>query len=397
MARLKTFAIPIGFCIFALGALLVAIGGVRNEALAERLHAQQRLAAEIPALTADPKNEAIIAAQERWQREFDAECAELWKTAREINVRQPLLPDVFPAGAPPHKRVEFALAYHARLAELLRGMRAGGPVTDEETAAAEQDLDEWRRMVAEETGENAPVAVATPRPHHGLRPPHRPHTATVGGADTPARRLATLEKSRQLRCYAELPRLYPPLVADAPRSPTVEALWFAQVTLWIQEDVLETVAEINAAAAEIPGAPEGVAASPIKRIDGMQVYGYFTKHGTVRFDQPEEALSGQTQRTVHAFTHAHCDEFHDVVEWQLMAVIDARDLLALLDALARRNFHTCVGLHCSAVDGKDREEGYYYGTDPLIRVNLEFETYLLREVYDEMTPPAIVEVVHRDR
>ena len=386
MLHVRPFALPIGLLVFAAVMVLVALAGMHDDAVMSHLQTQRLIAAELPELAATPKNEAVIAAERRWQREFREERARLLATVRRINARQPLVPDLFPNGAAPQLRAEFARAYYLRLAELLRSIRAGTIPTPDEVAAAQQDLDEWQRMVSEEA-----QSQVTPRRN---RPVPRPGASPQFGTTSSAACLAALQKSRQIQCYADLAGLCPPIPEDAPRSPTLEELWFAQVTLWIQEDVLGAIAGINAhATASGPGAA-GVAASPIKRIGALKVHGYFTRRGTLRFDEPERTLAGQRKYIGPAFTRSYSDEFHDVVEWQLLAVVDSRDVLALIDALSRRNLHCCIAAQYGRVEEREAGEGYCYGSDPVIRVNLEFETYFGRGVLDAMTPPRVVELVH---
>lgn len=108
--------------------------------------------------------------------------------------------------------------------------------------------------------------------------------AYSGGPMGEAERRAAVKKARNIRIYATAvegrtvfhrnPNIF------AQQAPSARDMWYAQVGLWVQEDVVNAIAKLNdEAAGQLGGEEACVANMPVKRIVSIQVLGYVTSNG----------------------------------------------------------------------------------------------------------------------
>ena len=196
-------------------------------------------------------------------------------------------------------------------------------------------------------------------------------------------------KARRLRCYVDEQTFDRAPLYASDTTPTVEELWFAQVGLWIQRDVVEAIAGLNADAARVAGRGASVAEMPVKRIESLYVLGYQMDGWLLPFPATGVQSYEKHVAAQPSFTQRKCDGDFDVVVFRLVAVIDQRDLPQLIDRISTRNFYQCSAVGFGKVAESDADAGYLYGPEPAIRVDLEFEAYLWREIYEGLIPDNI--------
>jgi hypothetical protein len=85
------------------------------------------------------------------------------------------------------------------------------------------------------------------------------------------------------------------------------------------------------------------------------------------------------------------------VRFALVAVMDQRDVLQLIDQISKQNLYQCIGASYSMVNPDDGQQGYLYGTEPVVRVQLEFEGYMARAVYQPLMPDEIRALLGADK
>jgi hypothetical protein len=231
-------------------------------------------------------------------------------------------------------------------------------------------------------------------------PRRTPVAMPTGAQAVEARHRAEVKKARSIRIYADPDTsFHVSPIAYKPEAPSAADMWYAQVGLWVQEDLVNAIAQLNEEAAQqLAGKEVNVASMPVKRIESIRVLGYIDSNGArVAFPVPGQSQSGRTGAapagpTVASFTGRKADDQFDVVRLTLTAVVDERDLLKLIDAVTRSNFYQLVGLDYSTSDAVS-PEGYLYGDAPVVRAVLDFEGYMARKIYKAMMPEEVLQAL----
>ena len=208
---------------------------------------------------------------------------------------------------------------------------------------------------------------------------------------------ARVNKARSSRMYYDPERTFHAVLSRLESTaPTPEDMWYAQVSLWIQQDVVKGIADINDDAASKASGDASVAAMPVKRLVGIRVLGYELQ-GKSRLQFPSvidlPAIGEQTAQpsfTGLVTTPDPSNPF-DVLRFEVGIVVDQRDLMRVVDSICRRNYFKVIGISYDQVN-RDRDEtaeGYLYGPDPVVFARLSFEGYMARDVFDELKPEAV--------
>jgi hypothetical protein len=413
-------------------------------------------AREIGSLIGDAQNDETINAEKELGRKFEQEYEAVLRTAETINERKPLLDGVFPRPAQLETQYRFRQVYVRKLWDLPRELKAGTLPSDQEVQDEAEILADKARRKAEQEGESVegpapPLAPAPgfapapgPTPPSGVPPgygrgvgrmgpglPGRagtvrggpgtsgmlrpgvqpsmvrggpPGVAPVGissGVQSDeAHQRAAVRKARNIRIYASPETsLHVSPIAYSEEAPTARDMWYAQVSLWVQQDLVTAIARVNEEAAQQLGEKEAhVANLPVKHIVSIQILGYVTPGGflvpfpsaaTPQAAQASPSEGPQAGPTVTSFTGRKSDEQFDVIRVALTVIVDRRDLLKLIDSITRSNFYQVVGAQYEATDSVD-PAGYFYGPGPVIRAVLEFEGYLARKLYKAMMPDDVL-------
>lgn len=232
-------------------------------------------------------------------------------------------------------------------------------------------------------------------------PPGGPGSAAPPGgppgmpaADTePVRLRASVKKARNIRVYVDpMTSLHvsPMIHRDEPPSP--REMWYAQVSLWVQEDLVRAIARLNEEAAQELGEKDAnVTRLPVKRIESVQVLGYITPLGALLPFGSGLGLPGpaDASSTMVSFTGRRGNEQFDVVRVVLTVIVSKRDMLRLVDAVARTNFYQLVSAEYVDTEPVD-PAGYFYGPDPVVRAVLDFEGYFARRIYKPLMPAEVL-------
>jgi hypothetical protein len=188
-------------------------------------------------------------------------------------------------------------------------------------------------------------------------------------------------------------------ILDANAKPLPAQMWYAQVGLWVQQDVINAIATLNEEAAkQLKPDDVYVENMPVKRIQSIRVLGYWGGNGPVAFPTYTGGGPGSgapPAQMKETFTGRKSDARFDVIRFTVTAVVDQRELPKLIDFLTRQNFYTLIGLSFSAVTAADPDlsEGYLYGAAPVVRATLDFEGYLARSVYEGWFPDEVREAL----
>ncbi|HNQ24531.1 MAG TPA: hypothetical protein PKK06_15710 [Phycisphaerae bacterium] len=387
----------------ALAGIALGVTGLRAmPKVVARMEEARTLYEQLGALR--PVNERSIEAQRQRIEAIVEDYQAVLARAKELYGYEPLVRDVFPAGSFEALR-EFRLKYRQTMKTLLETVNAGQP-------AGIRDIQDMRDVITQEELERqlAPrqEAGATSAPE----PPFTPAgvLTTSGARADPAAR-AQLAAARRIYCYANPPldrasQDYVPSLdfhaafyeAEVERIPTLEEAWWAQVGLWIQQDILRAIASLNQEAAErLEAANETpwVGNLPVKDIISLRVsLGFITAEDDAAAGYEaggyKEALPPTSGKLV--FTHSETEPaLLYVVQFTAHLIMDQRDLLRLVAKLSADRFHTVLRVAYVAEPINRTMRGKVYGQEPVVNVVLDGETILLEEVFRPLIPAVVLE------
>lgn len=264
-----------------------------------------------------------------------------------------------------------------------------------------------------------------------------------------------VRRARSIHIYAETsPTGLSPFDIDGWASqasiPSMEALWESQLSLWIQQDIVEAIARTN----RVDNPTYDVTMMPVKRLvkidvldgyvgidtsggiagqgaasvarGGARSRGGSAAGGTFGGMTMEQMMAGalppppdmdggvrpppadggpstsaaepQVEQTItpldlpaRDYTVGHtgriCTQFYDVRHAWLTVVVDSARLPQMLDNLARVNFMTVLKVIVVDVDEYEAlREGYVYGSGDAVEANILIETVWLRHWTNDLMP-----------
>jgi len=183
-----------------------------------------------------------------------------------------------------------------------------------------------------------------------------------------------------------------PNIITGSQGPSVESMWYAQVSLWIQQDVCRAVAALNKESTSIP-------TSPIKHLISVEINQdqrmYVQKGGTAgaaAIAAPVATDSGAPVAPAGAVvdidvkdyalspTGRVCNRLYDVVQFNVTAVVDAKAVKPFIQQLQYNQFINVLEADLQGVDlDQSLDEGYEYGKRPVVEVRLRCEALFLRD------------------
>lgn len=398
-----------------IGLSVFAVLGMTSDSVQKEMKTLAQKYGPLKSLKGSAKNQAVVDAAAQRSEAMKQEVERAKEALASVNGRDVLLENVFPGPTSETRRFDYKEAYAKEFAKWLRMLNASPLPNELELQQAQSDIDEIIARMKEQERENAPETGAIGENPRGNRP-KLPDTEP--DKDDPrfnkAIRAQTA-KAAEIRMYLEFnsPRqqsvfhISPILTTDA--APQIEEMWFAQVGLWIQRDVINAIKAVNDAAAKQLDSetPDTVQAMPIKRLDSINISGYVLPNGGMLpfpklstestgiskgFDpQPGGNPMGGDQGPA-TLTGRTSNDTTDVVRVELSLVMDQRDMLKFIDEMSRQNLYVCIDCDYRDVEPSEYEKGYYYGTEPLVRAQMVFETYFIRSLYDTLMPPSVREM-----
>ena len=95
-----------------------------------------------------------------------------------------------------------------------------------------------------------------------------------------------------------------------------------------------------------------------------------------------------------SFTKRSRHDLYDVMHFELQVVIDARDMLAVVNELCKKRLFTPLVVSYQAVDAKAaRDAGYLYGSEPAVRASIVCEALFLRKNYESLMPQEVKDML----
>lgn len=390
MQFVKTHLISLICGVLALAFVGVAVMGMTQTQVVADMKKRAEAAGEIKQLQSAPQNKDTIAAEQRRGELFKAEFEQTLEEANRINKRSPLMGGIFPKAESDAARFEFKKMYATARAKLPLKLGGGDAPGDREIADEARTIAEMTAAKAAEGGEAPP-----PNSRGGMVVSDARGAArfgTSGGGPSADPKLdpkvrARVLKALSIRTYVSDAAFETSPIVMATSAPEPTEMWFAQMQLWAQMDIVDAIAAFNNdAVANVTDAEPCVEQSPIKRVERLRVWGYMGKNGLIPFPG-----GGDPNEMRVSFTGKQSDEQFDVVRLTLTVIIDQREVLRFVDRLMRQNFYNCVHLEYGVVDRIAAEaDGFAYGTAPVVRLTIDLEAYYARKAYQELMPPEVL-------
>ncbi len=207
--------------------------------------------------------------------------------------------------------------------------------------------------------------------------------------------LKPLIKARKMLCYATEGSLEILRGVGNGVAPHPADMWDAQLSLWIQESVVDALARINertAAAIRQQNETPWVAQMPVKELISIRSgNGYLTTATEPRApsEPTGDAPAKPPESFAEVFTHTVSNDLYDTVQFTVKMVVDARTLPAIVEEICKDNFHTLLRMSYEDVSTNQAlftMTDRIYGSHPTIRVVMDFETVFFGEPYRSLMP-----------
>ncbi len=384
----------------ALGAVALGVMGLqRMPGVANELRGVETVYRQLTGLK--PVNLAGIEAEQERIDLLLRDRSDVFGKAREMYGYDPLIADVFPEGDS-GLRLQFPRAYQEAMRALMQRLSCGSPPTG-------RDENYWLSRIEDEKAERADRARGSRVETEADAPVMTPSgVLTTAGARDNAEARAAMAAAQRVYCFAvdyegtaavsKSPSLEfaSDLRAAADlTAPELDVLWYAQVSYWIQKDVVDAIVAVNQEAADSLVGKEGnpwVGVMPIKDVVSVRVLeGFVPLDGDEVYgsdpDGSEDAQPPGTPETV--FTHSGSNDWYEVVQYSVKLVMDVRDIPKFIDRLTSNSFHTVLRVSYVSEPPNKKIVGKVYGSEPTVRVVMDFETVLLGEVFRPMMPESV--------
>ncbi len=351
--------------------------------------------------TSRPVNDRIIESERQRVETITQQYGELIARAKALNTYEPLKPGegerFFPEPSSNGRR-QFREVYDAQFTEFIQLLKTGMPPTESDVRTAQEAIDEERRTAQSFGDEDA--GDRSRKPPQDEENTHPSGLISEKQASESASTRAAIQRALNIYCYTNPETFDRNASVFEGLSPREADMWKAQVSLWVQQDVVRSLARLNAAVAKEvidAGGEPWVGNLPIKDILSIRVSDYLPVKET---SEPRN-LSGDGPSNPPGdgnavFTLNMSNDMYEVVQFSLKMVIDARRLPQIIDEICKDRFHTLLNVAYeydrSAFENL-KMEGKVYGSDPAIKVVLDFETIFFGDLYRCQMPEAILNAI----
>jgi len=394
---------------------LASLGGgawayTSGSAVEERMKQVEQLLGKIRTLQRDPVNDQVIQAEkverERMKAEFEKSMSAALAMQQESAfyaerdregrlVRQPrqlLVEGVLPESRS-SVRIQFKEAYKREFERLRQRLNGRSGPTYEEIQRHRAQIEALRSRPADEDqiiDEWEPLPTAPREPGRATTPQQEKSLSDLLREHAPAR--AADEVARSIYMYVDDNAIGMHDLANKETAPSEVEVWQAQMSLWIQQDLVAALALCNEDRVEQlkkqkVAPPYWVGLMPVKHLlrfcidDALGMGG-----GSGRCSFPQ------------SFTGVKNDDKLFMVPIQLHLVVEEAALAQVLDRITRIGFYTPIRVDYVAVEPELlflRDNLFIYGDAPAVRVTIDLEGYYFRQVFDQWIPKSLKSVMSR--
>lgn len=282
---------------------------------------------------------------------------------------------------------------------LLDSIRAGGPVASSQLEAQLNDI--LRRETEKIKGSG------------GARELTANEKESLSRLLLDARRAEYVRRANEVSVYADM-RIFPSaggasgpggmsqgsasiagsnqiLLAAPATPPNVRQTFLWQSDFWLLQDVFAIVRAANTGAG---GKLTSERDSVVKRIEKIDILPWRVQTasegpGGEAGGATPPAAGGEFASSISGHSDASSTEY-DVRRARVTMIVSSSRLPELFNAVGRTNFAFITGFAMEKVDGwQDLAEGYYYGDESVVRVQLDLEFTWLRSWTEPLFPDAV--------
>jgi hypothetical protein len=325
--------------------------------------------------------ELVIKRGQEAAKDLQGQAKTMMDMAVRFNKRDQLVAGLFPKASGDHK-IAFRDEYERWLIEHVpQLLRAANPPTEEDIGKAEEKL--WDEKFAKMI-----ILVNDQEDPQNREMVNRAYTAEIEGLR---------EKMERETAEKNMVYLDPTAITvntnlfKNEQTPDTAPVWYAQTAMWVQEDVAKSIADLNK-----NSKAKNIIEAPVKHIvtlDVAQGPEQYLRATPPSGSSEEGAAAPTTPQYTVSPTGRVSGANYDVIKFTLVVKMDAAYVPALLQELGRGKFIAIHKVDVSSVDSQlAREDGFFYGPNPVVQATISGESLLLREWTGKLIP----EVVKKD-
>lgn len=205
------------------------------------------------------------------------------------------------------------------------------------------------------------------------------------------------------------PQLAPAAQGAATVIPDAEAIWLAQMGLWIQQDVVSAIDKLNSASTNVE-------TSPVKQL--VQIYVppdrsmYVLPGGAEGGATPAPQPAAPGASVVAAISDTDpfprdyaasvtgrvCNGVFDVAQFYVVVNVQAPDVERVIQELERNRLITVLQSEVQAVNSSAMQlQGFYFGKTPIVTLTLRCEELFMRDWTHTLMPATIKAFLNVDQ
>jgi len=192
----------------------------------------------------------------------------------------------------------------------------------------------------------------------------------------------------------------PALAPTAGQSAKDDELWYAQMGLWVEMDVVSSIHRLNAGATNVIKAPVKQLESLTIQFDSTMYWPAPTETAAAPAASGSDSSAATPASTsdTDAFTKNFVDNptgrtsnaLYDVVHFTLTLDVDAGAVQSVLTELEAGKFITVYQVDAESVDSVSMaEQGFVFGERPVVRLAMKCEALFLRKWTKPLMPTVI--------
>lgn len=369
-------------------AIVFLVLGLMDDEVPKALEADAPLTRSLTNLS--PINESVIIAALTEQEKQQRQLQDILNRIKTSKTYKPLIDTVFPAMTDNDKfsaPYDFRKSFRAKQASFLKDLNAKdrvssggtGSRTSSPRRAGRDDFDP-RLFGFENRG--------------GIPPAFR---GELGDQSGPPSSTEKPQASRDDLIHAQGIYLYASVndldsqnnavkaVNEGTGLLTLEQMWMAQVSLWIQEDIVSVLKRLNEEAAQgLDQDKRWVGYLPIKHLKMFDMDNFYL---TSAATSTTGFMPGRSQQ--EAFVSQR-PEGVDTIRFRLTLVMEANSLLRVIEEISQQGFYTLLQpTKIFAVPASAASTGYVYGSAPSVEVEMLWEACFLRAAYEPLMPKVV--------